>query len=140
MLFNFNLKNKCDFIRISLGTCSGKRLVAAGFLHAHMELDGMKCDADLQARNVRIVSRGYYRSRPNRTLKLSRSPHMFILSWGCARIIPTSDNYTDRSFLPNSVLLVGSGSVEKVAKIFPKIKQSVKKVIFSFPILLRNVL
>lgn len=54
---------------------------------------------------------------------------------------------TDRSLLPNTVLLLllllvvvvlGSGSEEKVAKIFPKIIQTVKKLIFSFPILLRS--
>lgn len=38
------------------------------------------------------------------------------------------------SLLPNTVM--SSGSEEKVAKIFPKIIQTDKKQIFSFPILL----
>lgn len=49
----------------------------------------------------------------------------------------------DVPLLPNSVglpvlllMAVGSGSVEKVAKTFPKIIQAVKKLMFSFPILL----
>lgn len=53
------------------------------------------------------------------------------------------DDGDDVPLLPNSVRLpvvllmaVGSGSVEKVAKTFPKIIQAVKKLMFSFPILL----
>lgn len=46
--------------------------------------------------------------------------------------------HNDNSVLPNTVLLVGSGSEEKVAKICPKIIQNVKKGIFSFPILLQS--
>lgn len=54
-----------------------------------------------------------------------------------------SDVDVDVPLLPNSVglpvlllMAVGSGSVEKVAKTFPKIIQAVKKLMFSFPILL----
>lgn len=36
---------------------SDKRLVAAACLHAHMDLDGMKCDADLQAWNDQAFRR-----------------------------------------------------------------------------------
>lgn len=31
-----------------------KRLVATAFFHAHMELTAMKCDANLQAENVKV--------------------------------------------------------------------------------------
>lgn len=48
----------------------------------------------------------------------------------------SQEEHIDRSVLPNTVSVVGSGPEEKVAKIFPKIIQTVKKVIFSFPILL----
>lgn len=48
-------------------------------------------------------------------------------------------NKVIKSLLPNPVVAVlSSGSEEKVAKIFPKIIQTDKKQIFSFPILLRS--
>lgn len=51
----------------------------------------------------------------------------------------SQDKHTDGWLLPNTLpLVVGSGSEEKVAKMFPKIIQTVKKQIFSFPILLRS--
>lgn len=42
------------------------------------------------------------------------------------------------SLLPNTELVVSSGSEQKMAKIFPKSIQAVKKRMFSFPILLQR--
>lgn len=106
----------------------------------------MKCDAALQAEKCGRAFTG---------LSAVNTKQRTLINLICTNVFPIREARTNQPWrhqsdvpvLPKSVLLlvevvmvmVGSGSVEKVAKIFPKIIQAVKKVMLSFPILLRRL-
>lgn len=113
---------------------------------------GMKCDAGLQAEREREKKKPCTRlaglfsvnAKQRSAINLRSVCVLLIISRRGRRL--ESDVDVDVPLLPNSVglpvlllMAVGSGSVEKVAKTFPKIIQAVKKLMFSFPILLSQL-